>query len=178
MVDDPGDVVGRSVALGLARLLKQVAHIDLGYLDGPDRLSDTGYQQRRDGAGIEAAGAHHHQLGPLDRLERARMGDRVGRIQLHPLALRPVGRQRGLPANHATVGEVGNQLHQIGGGGHHPAAHRQHPGRLGDGLIEAAQHVGHAGKEEVAEAVPGQLAGGEAMLEQVSHQRLVLGQGG
>ena len=129
-------------------------------------------------ARVEAARPHHDQLGPLQRLERPRVGGRRRRVEPHPLALGAVGGERRLAPHLVPVGEPRDELDHLDGARDDTPADGEHAGRLRDRAVEAAEQVRHPGEEQVAEAVPGELAGREPVLEELADQRLVLGQRG
>ena len=59
------------------------------------------------------------------------------------------------------------------------ATHREDPAGLTDGVLEVSGDLGHGGDEEVAERVPGERSlAAEAVLEQLGHQGLGLGERG
>ena len=73
----------------------------------------------------------------------------------------------------------GAQVERHAGGRQHLAAHRQHAVRLAHRLLEVAGHRGHGRDEQVAEGVVVEAgAGREAVLHELRHQRLGIGQGG
>jgi hypothetical protein len=176
VVEEAADVVGGPVAVRLAGLLEQVAHVDARHARLPHRIGNAGNEQRRKRARKEAARPHDDRLGAGDGLEGAWMRGGVGRIEADVLALGAVGGERRLAAHLAAVPEPGDELDHVDGAGHHVSGDGQHAGRLGHRPVEASEHICQPGQEQVAEAVPRQLPGREPVLEELPDERLVLGQ--
>ena len=87
------------------------------------------------------------------------------------------GGDRALAAHLPAALELRVQHDVVERGGQHAAAHLEHVRGLLHGALEVAGHLGERGHEQVAEAVALQAAVvGEAVLEELAHQRLVVGE--
>ena len=172
----PLEVVRGAVADRLARLLEQVADVHPGRARGQDRAPQRGHEQRRQRRREERSGTEDDQVGTLDRRDRVRVRGRVARVEEQPAHAVAVGRDRGLARDDPAILHLGDERCRMARRRHDRALDREHAPRHRDGGVERAGDLGQRREEQVAEAVPGELAAREAVLEQLAHEVLVLGE--
>ena len=170
------------VALRLALLGHDVGDVNLQGIGFGDGLGHALHQQIGDDAGIQAAGTQEDHVRLPDGLQSALQGRRTFRQQAHPpdaavlpfLAVEDFRLAQDLGA----IFKLCLQLDVGGGHREHPAGDGQDLAHAADRLIEAAAGNTVEGRQEqVAEALPLEGALGEAVVEQLSHQGLHVGQG-
>ncbi len=167
-------VVGRAEPGRLPRLGGEVEHHDHPGVGADQRLAQRGDQQVRDHRGEPRAGAEHHPVGGLDRLERLGRGRRVGRHQRDRVDDPVGGGHLDLAADaHEGVGVVGHQPAHVGGDVHRHQRHRQHPtggaeqpADVVERVDVVAEQLPEPDDEQVADHVVAHLAvAGEPVLE-------------
>ena len=179
VVDERLEVLGRGVEAGLARLRRHVADVDPDPVRRRHGVADVADQQVRQHARVEAAGADDHQVRLEDPLDRLGVGPHVGGLDRDVGDRLVRGADGGLALQAPARLEGRRQVERHARGRQDLAAHRQDAVRLAHRLLEVAGDRGHGGDEQVPEGVvvePG--AGREAVLHELGHERLGVGQGG
>ena len=175
---DGVEVLAHREAEGLARLAGHVADVDLDRGAGPERLDHAVHQQVGEDRGVERTGADDHHLGVEDGGLRLRVDRRRGGLEEDPVDPAVPDRDLGLPDPELlSRGGAENDIGERAGDDGAPDG--EDAPRLPDGVLEVAGDLGHGHDEEVPKGVAAQLAvAAEAVLEELGHQRLGLGQGG
>ena len=180
VLENSADMVRDRIPLRLPLLSHDVADIDLQAVAVPDSVHDAVHQEIGDDAGVEAARPQHHHVRLPDGADRVRQ--RLGMLRHQPhladaavLLFFAVKNLR-LAYHRGAVFKFRLQLDVRRG-------HRQHPSREGKYLAHAAhRHIKgrgdavHGGQKEVPEALPGQGAFRKAVVQQLAHERLRVGQ--
>ena len=166
------------VALRLAALGGDVAHVNLHGGRLLYRLGDAGNEQVGDYAGVEAAGPHHYHIRFANGADSHWMGARVGGGYDQALDAPAAVSQAGFAVNHAPVFEMRRQARAGGRDRDRAPAHRERARRLYQRAVETPRHVGHRRDEQVAETVSAQVAFlVEPILKQLRQQRFVVRHG-
>src|SRR5690606_31165242 len=144
-----------------------------------DRFADSSDEQVRQYARIEAAGAKHDEVGVQDGRQGWTVGVRLVRLEEDALDGRIVVRDRRLTADARAVDEIGAEGDVLQGRWQDAATDVEDLRGLDNALLEAPGDLRHRGDEEVAEGVAGELGSllVEPIVEQASHQRLIVRQG-
>jgi hypothetical protein len=164
VVEDRPEVVAAVEPRRLGRLRVQVADLHDLRARARHRVADPGHAQHGQEARVERAGREHDLVGLGDRRERVRVRGRVVRHELDaPDPPRDV-HDCDLPLDRFAV-DVGLQHDRLGGRGPHPPDRAEQGRRRVDGRDGVAERLVEAGEDEVAEGVPLELTGAEAVLE-------------
>ena len=175
MLADHSQVVLHAVAVRLARLSGEVADIELESGGGLDRFDHTLDQEIGKDRGVQGARADDDQLCVQDRL-------RGFGVDLHA-----VGLQEDMADRRVLLGDLRLALDGAAVDRRHQrhvsqrrrqdgAFHREHLSRFAERLLEVSRHVRHRHDEKVPEGVAVEGALLEAMVEELLHQRLGVGE--
>jgi hypothetical protein len=177
VVENFFDVLGGGEAERLVGLGHEISDVDAGGAGGGDGFGNAADQEVGDERGVERAGAEGDEIGLSDGVEgfgqREGVGGREHELDDGLFA----GCDAGLAMNQRVVVHARGEGGVGGGGGVDAAAGGEDLGAGLDGSGEIAGDSGERGEEEVAEVVALEIAVGEAVLEELGEEVLILGEG-
>ena len=180
MLQNGADMIVGVVAVGLTVLGHDVQRVDLACPALADGVRDAADKEIRNDARIEAPRPDHDDIGVADGLHALRQGHRTLRDQpdLADAGIVDLFRVEDLALTEhaAAVVKLRLQPHILIGHGQHPAGDGQDVPHPVDRLVKRAGNAVHGRQEQIAEALPGQRAVGKAVVEQLLHGGLGIGQ--
>ena len=173
-------MVGNGVALRLPLLGHNIAHVHLQCVGGLDGLHDATHQKVWDDAGVEAPGTQDDHVRVPDGGHRRRQSLGVLRDQpyLADAAVLPLlaVEDLGLPHHAGAVFKLRLQLYVRRGHRQHPAGDSQNLAHAAHRHIKGGRNAVKGRQEQIAEALSRQRPLCEAVMQQLPHHRLRIGQ--